>query len=420
MSRVKQLLLFIIIFGTTAIGWPFIVASEAYRVGILIISISIFQLISPIALYHFCEHPPIRFFLIFLLILTLLQSIYPDPSLQLIGQPPFFQGLIFIWSLLFLSVIFYRSSLQRISIFFTISAVYIAAIAIVQVFLQHNNIAIPLYTNRVISTLGQPSWFGGYLLILLPLIFSLRRSPRLRFPIWISTLLIITAIIISRSSTAIFLLLLLIVGWILAKLSTPHKIIFIITFLYLANLFYQQPFNHFQGRINRYLDQEIAQPFHPKLFDNTYSAEKRILLWTVGYEIAKTRPLFGSGLNSIAQSYKNFDYQHYFYFQNRSFGPPRLQSLVITSSHNLFLDQLIQGGVVQLIFFTILLTVTFFHLPTPATKISFLLWLSWMQFQLPAIAHWLILSFFIGISTQSLTTYSRLTDNDSNVPKSKL
>lgn len=334
---------------------------------------------------------------IFLAILLLTSILGIDPQASLMGNQPYFQGLIFYSQLylFFLMVSSTKISLKTFSVFFLLSATIVAFLAIYDwVRMEYFHQIVPNYAGRVVSTFGQPNFYAGFILLVLPLIsfFSLR--------IWgFEVIILITGIFISQSRIAMigssivfcFLILQRI------KLFKFKKLIFILLML----IFLGGSFFLLEGPAGIFKKEVESTQHQQWLIDN--SPEKRIFIWPVILEAIKQRPILGYGLENISPAFTG-------YFQTINFNTldnphyHSLKDLILDRSHNYILDLLLFSGGVGFLVWLVLIGLLFHKLlnskvsiENSALLISLSVYLIWVQFQNQSAVQLIYFWFLISV-----------------------
>ncbi len=181
------------------------------------------------------------------------------------------------------------------------------------------NLPILSYNQRPIGTLGEPSAVAGFLILGLPILaYSLHQPVILS----ISLLATVVAIFLTGSKAGILALLAeLLVFYFFWKKGLPFKKLLLgfslILFVSVGIIGVWQ--------------EKGKSPF-----------EDRWLIWKLGIEAIKEKPLFGYGAEGIISVYET-QYQKI----DRT-----LEGMIVERSHNLFLDVILFSGLVGLVFFS--------------------------------------------------------------------
>lgn len=333
---------------------------------------------------------------IFLAILILTSLLGIDSQTSLMGSEPYFQGLIF-YSQLYLFLLMVSStkiSLKTFSVFFLFSATIVAFLAIYDwVRLEYFHQIIPNYAGRVVSTFGQPNFYSGFILLVLPLIslFSLR--------IWgVGVIVLITGIFISQSRIAMIGSSIVLCFLILQRINLFkfNKLIFVCLLL----VFLGGSFFMLEGPVGIFKKEVESTKHQQWLIDN--SPEKRIFIWPVILELIKQKPFLGYGLENISPAFTG-------YFQKINFNTldnplyHSLKDLILDRSHNYILDLLLFSGGAGLLVWLVLIGLLFYKLlnskvsiENSALLISLSVYLIWIQFQNQSAVSLIYFYFLIG------------------------
>lgn len=223
-----------------------------------------------------------------------------------------------------------------------ISSTFVACLALTQFislwFL--GNSSQLLYSNRAISTFGQPNFLGGFLVMSLPFIWYLydhtNLSLRTRFISGVAISIVILGIFstLSRSAYLGLAVLALIWGFYHYRLLLTGIVLSVLLFGIMAvlspNLVYQQWY--------RFQVDTIAK----------WSAENRFQITEKSLQLISQRPLVGYGIENFSLAFSQV-------VKPADLG---LKDIVVDSSHNLFLDLSVNLGVIGLILFLTILILT--------------------------------------------------------------
>lgn len=216
----------------------------------------------------------------------------------------------------------------------------------------------PLLTKRIFSTLGQPTFLGSYLLLVMPIgLFLFLKLNRFlfKFLIILGVIINISALFLTYSRGAyIGLIAEAILGLLLffskyknfgiwfqdlkAKLNLYKVILFI--FLSFALIIFSgitayRKNYYFQVRVNSFLEWKSG------------SSGTRVNIWEASLIAIKEKPLFGYGLDSQQNVFS-----HYY---KKDWGLTEIVNSLPDRAHNLFFDLLLTGGLTGLIFYLALL-----------------------------------------------------------------
>lgn len=221
-----------------------------------------------------------------------------------------------------------------------ISSVVAALIAILQFILLWflGDTSQLLYSGRVISTFGQPNFLGAFLVMSLPFTWYLFKQVTGLTKIFVTLGFIITILGIlstfSRSAYVGFILLALIWGIYHYRLLLAVITFLIVLFALLANLF----------------PKLVYQEWYRFQVDTTskWTAENRLVIVQKSIKLIDQKPLTGYGLENFSLAFPSV-------ITTKDLG---LKDIVVDSSHNLFLDLVVQLGLVGLILFLTLISST--------------------------------------------------------------
>lgn len=188
-----------------------------------------------------------------------------------------------------------------------------------------------LYSGRIISTFGQSNFLGAFLTLSLPFFIYLAslESKKRKYIFWLAAgvVIIVLSLTFSRSAFLGFLILTLFLAFYKVKVFFTILIGLVLMGSVLANLSPTLTFREWH-RIQTDLT-------------NKWTAENRLLISQKSIDLIKIRPIAGWGL-------ENFVFVFPIVVNKEDFG---LKDIVVDSSHNLFLDIAVEGGIVGLIIF---------------------------------------------------------------------
>lgn len=284
-------------------------------------------------------------FIIFLTWMVLAAILGLNFQQSLLGSYFRWQGII-TW--LCFGLLFFASSKltenyhfkRYISLAILISSFFVASFAITQFILLwfFGYTSQLLYSNRVISTFGQPNFLGAYLVMSLPFIWFLLKetSRKWKFLVYLSLAIVVLGIFstLSRSAYLGLLVLSLIWGFYHYRLLLTAITFSIIIFGILATLFPNLVFQEWY----RFKLDSVSK----------WTAENRLQIMEKTSQLISHQPIFGYGWENFSLAFPtvvNVD----------DFG---LKDIVVDSSHNLFLDLIVQTGLIGLILFILLIITT--------------------------------------------------------------
>lgn len=333
---------------------------------------------------------------------------------SLLGVDPYFQGWIVYAYLFLLSLMVssFKLSLIEIALVFAFSSVFVSMLAIKQ-WIEFNLLQIPIpnYAGRVVSSFGQPNFFAGFLLLILPFCYFLftEKDRRIKIIGWVSGLAAYIGIIISYSRTAIFfsLLMLSLVLWSIVKIKILRKFnpaIFLPVLLLILIFISIQISSGF-------IYKEFYNPLNTNNPDLArQSIENRLYIWPQVVKIGLQKP-FGYGLENIDQAYSlYFQTNKYTFFEtnpNYSTILVQLTGLKLNRTHNYLLDLFLFSGWLSVFCWTSLIVILYLKiqkLNIPGRNIylvSLITYLVWVQFQNQSIVQLVYFWLLVGIIDSS-------------------
>lgn len=335
--------------------------------------------------------------LFFLIILSLTSVFGINPGNSLTGIFPYYQGLLIYWFLFlyFLMVSTVKQNEKWIVWSIVLSAVLVSATAVFQFYELHVlKKEILTYSGRVISTFGQPNLYSGFLLLSLPFVMTLKKWKINSF------LIISTGIFVSLSRSAIILYSGLLAFYLIMNIKQKGLVIFVIGFLIINLTVYSLSENGF-------LRNEIAYPLVNQGAGS--NVEKRIFIIPVVLGIYFQNPLLGYGIDSINELYRGkfADFKP----ELKNYSPLyfNMMNLTVDRSHNYFLDLLIFSGFFGLAAYLYLIYLLLKTKSPVYLKISLVLYLVWIQFQVQSIVELMLFWFVAGL----LDNKNNLSDDES-------
>lgn len=342
-------------------------------------------------------------------IVTLISDVLGvDPKISLLGSNIRHQGFLTLLSgiILFLLV---RFSFDTKSYTFFKKAVLICAlllsfISIWQVLQINvfNNYSIPTYNNRIVGTMGNPNFLGGYLAMLLPFVlFNVQRKLKSILISAVVSFFILASIFFTDSRSAFIAVAFVLLGYLihLFRKTIVLKITIFIVLIFIAvgliqsiNNFTQK--KEFDARIGL-SDQEImCHAAWPKIYplkfvtdiqannERSSFCDSRLLVWLMGIEAVIKRPIIGYGQD-------NFE-----------LAIPSGKMHVTDNAHNIFLETAISSGMIGLMLFVgiIILALKKASLTVRLSLIAFLII---AQFNPLSIAQISLFWFLLAISKRS-------------------
>lgn len=348
-----------------------------------------------------------------LFILTLLVSSLAglDPKSSLLGTEPYFQGWVVYVYLLFFALMVGRArmKLEYWAVALVSSAGVVSFLAIKDwVLVNIFSHQIPTYAGRVVSTFGQPNFYAGFLLLVLPFSYLLSKNPvkKLQLLGWGSGFISIIAILVSYSRSTILLTLLLILLALISRFRMKLKIGFIVCGIIAVSVLLALKLS--SGLVGSEVSGAIKIS-NPDL--TRESVEKRAYIWPLAWKIGWQRPIIGYGLETIGKAFSDYfeENKHPLFEENLQVSPVliSMKDLNIDRSHNYILDLLLFSGGLGLLGWLGLVGVLFWKLgqntkhPTIVGKnvliVSLVTYLVWIQFQNQSIVHLIYFWLIVGM-----------------------
>lgn len=338
------------------------------------------------------------FFILSLLITSLLGI---DLKSSLLGKEPYFQGwILYAYFFLFYLVVQQtKIRLEEYSWALSLSAFLVSVLSIqdwilINVFHQ----TISTYAGRVVSTFGQPNFYAGFILLVLPFANRLGRWK------YLSLIMGSLAILASGSRAAILLLPLVFLSFMAQKVKNRLLIWGIATvFLVVigASLFLSYSFS------TGFLWQEIFNPFQSSLraeANPVTSVEKRFFIWPLIWAVIGQRSFTGYGLENISTGLSGYfaDNKHVFFEENLypSSVLIRLKDLRIDRTHSYALDLLMFSGMFGFLAWGILICLLIRQARSRTILVALLLYLVWAEFQNQSIVHLMYFWLLAGLIAQ--------------------
>lgn len=324
MSRYEKIISYV--FFTTIIVSPFLVLNginNPYEFPKFIFIVLVSQLLAITFLFYKTE---IKFDLItkivflFIGVLFLANLNGLDFRTSLLGNPWRHQGLLLYLSclILFLSAKnIYDKKYIELSI--QISGILLGLITILEFISINNGINFPTYNGRVVATMGNPNFLGGYLALALIFILFQEFKNKYLKPTWI--FIISISIFITQSKSALIALVIALISYSIFKLKIKNYLKFIISFLII-------------GLFIAFLNQS-------NLFQRESVWDTRTLIWEKGIDKISINPILGVGQDNFELVF------------------PKELNFTVDNAHNIFLETIISSGFIGLILFLSILIVGF-------------------------------------------------------------
>lgn len=352
---------------------------------------------------------------VFILILFLTSLGGLDFKTSFLGSPPYFHGLL-IYSYLFLFYLIIKSlniEFKYYALSLTISGLIVSLRAIEEWISQNIfNMQVPNYAGRVVSSFGQPNFFAGFLLLILPFSYYLSKNKKLSLLGRIGGAVSMVGILISYSRAAIFLSLGLIFFYLILRLSGNKKWIVVLSLIVIFSGSLLTSFYLKSGIIYK----EFLEPSF--IAGNTTdpilnSVEKRAYIWPVLINLSLQKPTLGYGIDNIASSFTNYfiERRHLLFEETNSVSDVliRLKDLRIDRTHNYTLDLMLFSGIFGVLSWILLVFLLLKKILSSNTTLEnntlllgFLTYLIWIQFQNQSIVHLLYFWFLTGAIDKSI------------------
>lgn len=315
------------------------------------------------------------------LAVTLLSDVFGlDPKVSLLGGMYRHQGFItqllgiFYFFLLreYLSISDKKQVLNNVQKFAGVSAFILSGVAIWHAisFNIFHDISVPTYQGRIVATMGNPNFLGGYLAMLLPLVVFSKRSHldqgetltrgALR---WVLAGILLVTILLSGSRGAILSAGVIMLIYLKKYTSFIQVILYI--FMILLAIYYNDTYH-----------------YSDKLFETRKSSiwDNRVLIWTEGVKAVMKRPILGYGQ-------ENFELVF-----------PKERIMKVDNAHNIFLEVAVSSGIVGLVLFLTIISIALRRAFWPV-KLSLLTFLIIAQFNPLSIAQIALFWFLLGVSS---------------------
>lgn len=315
------------------------------------------------------------------------------------GVTPYFQGLIsyFYLYLFFLLISSLKLSPKKIAITLAVSSLIISVVAIGD-FIKLHLLAIDVitYSGRVVSTFGQPSFYAGFILIVMPFsLYLFKDSHKEVRVLAVSSLVVgVIAILTSFSRSPIIMMVGIIYVYLLSQTNFFKRAL---TLSILGIVFYLVFSWYFSNGI---IYREFIQPLYSYQSD-VESYEKRIYIWQITSQLFLEKPLLGYGLENLDLGYKQF-FKNINFNINQPFYYHTLKDLVVNRSHSYFLDILFYSGILGLVSFLLLI---FQALKTKRIllKSCLIIFLAFASIQVLSIIHLIYFWLILGLIDSSVT-----------------
>jgi len=388
MEKLLKLIVYLIIFVTPLLGFTSIGYEQTkvvFFIGALVLEILLWFV------YWLIKRPVTKIQLspinivssLFILVLLLTSYTGVNFVKSMVGGYPYLQGwflylALFSFSLLILQL---KINLKIVSYLITFSALFVSLKAILDFILMtffYQN--IPNYSDRVVSTFGQPDFYAGFLLLTLP--FQIAGQPK-KWKIFRLICLVMTliAIEVSTSRTAIFLALAyFIVLFVRCFRYRIRKIIFplcavtvILVGILSINLHFGPLWTEldYPPRIDYFFHDFPVRGFYFWQFRWSANPEKRIYIWPVVGDLIVRRPILGYGLENLETVFPTADLAQFHGIKN----------LTVDRSHNYTLDLLFFSGFLGFLVWLLLVILMFRRVRSGSILSALVLYLIWIQFQ---------------------------------------
>lgn len=303
---------------------------------------------------------------LFVLILLITNSVGLDPHISLLGSISRHQGFIMIITLFEYIVLMRIYAVEKaflsknIMILIYTLTLLLSGIALGQ-FIMHTflHISIPIYNDRIVATMGNPNFLGGVLTIgLLLVLFCYRFNSKLLSKILfiLFQTIVILALLTTRSQSAILGLLLGYGIYAQLRINNAYKKVLIYLLVTLTFIF----------TVN-----SIRLDF--SIWDN------QLRIWPVAIQKITENPLLGYGQENFQLIY------------------PEELLYAVDSAHNLLLEIALAGGIPALIFFTLLIFLSFKN-HTPEMRSLLIVALFLAQFNPISVTQHVLIWFIFGLT----------------------
>src|SRR6266568_4258524 len=240
-----------------------------------------------------------------IVVLTVIDLIFFRTHLSFFGNVFRMQGIFLLWLLLLFSLL--SANISQKSVSWLIYGLLLLAELIAVFFLPLNA------SQRYVGTMGEPNALAAFAVFLWPFAFFAIKKFGMKEKVGIALILFIVCLLLffstSRSAMIAFGIQLICIGLYKYKMLLP-KIVLICTICYLASYMF---------------------PFYEH---NLY--ESRVEVWQSALAAGSTHPFIGNGFGNT---------EFVLHTAAARLGLP-IQYYYIDSSHNIFLDWWVQGGII--------------------------------------------------------------------------
>ena len=208
--------------------------------------------------------------------------------------------------------------------------------------------AVPNYNGRIVGTMGNPNFLGGWLAMVLPLAMGEMEKLKLKQKSIINFLLLalsLTAIFLSGSRGAWLAVGIVGVLWLLVRRKFKILVILLVSFSSFLLVFL-----HLRG----------VRVFIPWVSRDSIW-ENRLIIWQEGIKAAAKQPIFGYGQENFELIF------------------PADRRLPVDNAHNLFLEIFLSSGIIGLLIYLAILLEAFKKVSL-AVRLSLLVFLVRAQF----------------------------------------
>jgi O-antigen ligase len=292
-----------------------------------------------------------------LVVLSLFNLIFYHTSSSLFGNSFRPQGTVLLWFLLFFSL--FSKSLD----WSKINSSFILVLLAVQLLLA---IFVSTGTNRAVGSLGEPNALAGFAIFLWPFLFLKSADRSSRITGLVGLIMTFLLVLFSGSRSGLVALIIQLIFLTLTKFRVPTKksTLTCVSLIFIS----------------------LSLPF----LNISDSYENRVEVWQTALRAGLDKPVLGWGFGNTQVALHQASLE-----LNNS-----LRGYVVDSSHNIFLDFFVQGGLVGLVLFSLILFFTFKNLMKKDQQLELMLLLGLitvMNFNPSSIVNLIQLWYLVGV-----------------------